>query len=168
MPILENSQHEWFAQHVASGKNATVAYRLVYGSGTKESAQAASSRLLRNVMVKDRVFELQTELADAEQITRGQIVRHHLTIFNTALDELSESHPLAAKIRKERVVRGRGDDAEDWEVQEIHALNKTESLKEIAKLCGFYEPEKHEHTVKGTSAATLREFHERRKAKKRA
>lgn len=47
---LENPKHERFVQFVAAGVDATEAYKRTYPKAKGAAAQAASSRLLKNVM----------------------------------------------------------------------------------------------------------------------
>ncbi len=67
MPLL-NQRHESFAQLIASGGSGAGAYRTCYGTNGA-SAEAAASRLLRNVKVRERVTELQSAAATAAVLT---------------------------------------------------------------------------------------------------
>ena len=72
MTIL-NPRWEQFAQRVASGESATAAYRATYGA-KGASAEAAASRLLRNVMVPLRVAELRKLAAGASAVEEAKTV----------------------------------------------------------------------------------------------
>jgi phage terminase small subunit len=65
MPLLSNSRHERFAHGLASGKNATEAYK---DAGYKGDRTAAS-RLATNVNVQARVQELQAVAAERTKVT---------------------------------------------------------------------------------------------------
>ncbi len=58
MPILENQRHEKFAQLIATGEAASVAYKKVYKAKVSV-ADTNGPRLLGNARVKERVRELQ-------------------------------------------------------------------------------------------------------------
>lgn len=69
MPVLDNPQHEAFAQLIAKGTNADKAYKKVY-SNCKSGAKQAASRLLTTVdLVKNRVKELQEASASKTTLT---------------------------------------------------------------------------------------------------
>lgn len=57
MPALQNARHEGFARAVARGEPASRAYSSIYHV-TGNNAEAAGSRLLRNVKVANRIAEL--------------------------------------------------------------------------------------------------------------
>lgn len=70
MTIL-NPRWEQFAQRVASGESAAAAYRAAYGA-KGASAEAAASRLLRNVLVPLRVAELRKQAAGASAVEEAK------------------------------------------------------------------------------------------------
>lgn len=69
MPRLKNPRHEAYAQAHAQGLSATEAYRVTYGTNSK-NANTLGPRLALSANVCKRVQEIQ---ADAEHVT-------HLTI----------------------------------------------------------------------------------------
>ena len=76
LPVLKNPRHERFCQELAKGKSATEAY---ISAGYKGSVTAAAaSRLLRNVMVCERVDELKSKIAarviEKTAVTRADIL----------------------------------------------------------------------------------------------
>jgi phage terminase small subunit len=76
MPTLDNHRHEKFAQEIFSGKNATEAYRAVYGEKkTAEVTSAVAARLLGIARVHARLRELQAEAADKNQITVESMIK---------------------------------------------------------------------------------------------
>lgn len=84
MPRLDNEQWELFAQGVAKGLTLTKAYIKAGYSVEGNVAQAASSRLLGNVIVSDRVAELQELAAQRTLVTIEKLT-----------DELEEARELA-------------------------------------------------------------------------
>jgi phage terminase small subunit len=63
MPVLENAQHELFAQQMAKGASQRDAYRAAgYNTKSDAAADASASRLLSNAKVAARVAELQTKV----------------------------------------------------------------------------------------------------------
>jgi phage terminase small subunit len=76
MPTLDNHRHEKFAQEIFSGKNATEAYRAVYGEKkTAEVTSAVAARLLGIARVHARLRELQAETAEKNQITVESMIK---------------------------------------------------------------------------------------------
>lgn len=74
MPALSNSQHELFAQAVVKGSNATEAYKSAGYKATGNAAEAAASRLLRDVKVQARIAELQSRIADGIVLTKQWVI----------------------------------------------------------------------------------------------
>jgi len=70
--IVANARWEQFAQRVASGDSASAAYRAAYGA-KQASAEAAGSRLLRNVVVSSRVAELRKQAGGAGAIEEAKV-----------------------------------------------------------------------------------------------
>ena len=85
MPSLKNARHERFAQQIAQGKSAVEAYRLAGYRAANKSGEAASSRLLRNVKVQQRVVELQQKVARKAEITLESLLQEAETQRKAAL-----------------------------------------------------------------------------------
>lgn len=63
MPILDNAQHELFAQEIAKGTAQRDAYKAAgYNTKSDAGADASASRLLSNAKIKARVAELQERI----------------------------------------------------------------------------------------------------------
>jgi hypothetical protein len=76
MPTLDNYRHQKFVQEIFSGKNATEAYRAVYGEKkTAEVTSAVAARLLGIAKVHARLRELQAEAAEKNQITVESMIK---------------------------------------------------------------------------------------------
>jgi phage terminase small subunit len=89
MPMLENTRHERFAQEVAAGKSASEAYQNAGYDAKGNSAEAAASRLLRNVKVADRVSELQERVAEGIVLTRQWVVERLIENANKAMQSVA-------------------------------------------------------------------------------
>ena len=81
MPVLKNARHEWFAQNLAKGMSATVAYEK---AGYKPNGPNAG-RMTKNDEIVERIAELQNRAAEKTGYT---IVK--------ATAELEEARELAA------------------------------------------------------------------------
>jgi phage terminase small subunit len=96
---LKNARHERFAQELAKGEHASTAYRNAGYSATGNSAEAAASRLLSDVKVRDRVLELTRQVA--EKVTEK-------TAIDAAwvLKKAAELHAAALKAKQLAVAKG--------------------------------------------------------------
>lgn len=85
MPILDNARHERFAQAIAAGKNATDAYVSAGYEAKGNSAEAAASRLLRDVKVTARIAELQSRVAEGIVLTKQWVIERLVENANRAM-----------------------------------------------------------------------------------
>ena len=78
MPVLKNPRHERFAQELARGLSGKEAYLAAGYETGGNAAEAAASRLLRNVKVRERVDELKSKIAarviEKTAVTRADIL----------------------------------------------------------------------------------------------
>jgi phage terminase small subunit len=79
-----SAKHKAFCdEYLANNLNATQAYKSVYGVGDKV-AEAAASRLLLNVKVKDYIQQEQNKTAEKLEITREFLIKEYLELINSA------------------------------------------------------------------------------------
>lgn len=156
MPVLKNAKHEAFAQAVAEGVSGTAAYREhIAEDGTKTDAcMTGASRLLADEKVKLRVAELRTSFREVLEhklgVRQETIGRFLVSVIDTPVDEVVPNSPLAQEIKRSRKVVGRGEEAEEWEVEQIKTPAKLDAVEKLAKMAGWYEPEKQEVNVTGS------------------
>lgn len=104
-----------------------------------------------NPNVSTRISYLRKEarriLGEKFGVTAEWLMQQHHEILTTPIEEVTESHPLAQEVKKERRTDGRREDAEEYEVLTVKMPAKMDALKELAKLGGFYEAEKKEVVV---------------------
>jgi hypothetical protein len=86
MAVLENSRHEKFAQGLAQGMSAAEAYRQAGYEVKGNVAEAAASRLLRDVKVASRVEELKQRAAVSVQISREWVLEQLVDNLKLAKD----------------------------------------------------------------------------------
>ena len=130
MPILENARHECFAQLVASGKHSDMEAFSRAGYA-KESAHQNACRLRANESVAARIEELRARNAEKCQLSRDQAVQYLVEILKTPIGEVTVDHRLAQSY--------------DAKSGKIELPNKLGAMQQLAKLCGWNEPEKFEH-----------------------
>jgi hypothetical protein len=90
MAVLENEQHESFAQARFDGKTLVEAHYAAGCAGDKASA----SRLNQLHEVKERIAELYRERAADTAYEKTHALRDLLAIIHTAPSDASEDHPL--------------------------------------------------------------------------
>ena len=91
MPVLTNRKHEAFAQGLTKGKKPPVAYMEAGYDTNGRAAEAAASRLLRNVNILNRIEELQIEIAERfvedTVITKEKVVKKLMELSAAAAEE---------------------------------------------------------------------------------
>lgn len=75
MAALDNEKHERFCQEYIKDMNGKKAYVRTYPDSSEKAAESASSRLLRNVKVQQRISELQTKVSDRIGIDQDMILQ---------------------------------------------------------------------------------------------
>lgn len=78
---LMNPKHERFAHEIAKGASGREAYRSAgYACTTDDTTDAAASRLLSDVRVRERIAEIQERAARRSEITISRITARLLAI----------------------------------------------------------------------------------------
>jgi phage terminase small subunit len=111
---LTDQQDRFCMEYVANGGNATQAY--ISAGYSESTAEQASSRLLTNVKVQERVKELQTSVAERLGITQEYLLGH--------LKEIIDNHTNPNKDRL-RAVELAGKNLAMW-VEKTENKNKNE------------------------------------------
>lgn len=147
---LENARHERFAQLVASGKSATQAYAEA-GYSAKD-ADTAGPRLSGNVGVAARIAALKAAQADKCEFDRDELRKFLVGVLKAKPSEADADNPLC-----DLVMTKMGP--------AMVFPSKLQAAAQLAKLCGWNEPEKIEHT--GKVSLTLEEYEKRLQEAKR-
>jgi phage terminase small subunit len=75
LSVLDNAKHELFAQAIAKGQSGREAYKAAgYVTKTDDVADAAASRLLRDVRVEARVKEILAGAAEQAGVTASRVI----------------------------------------------------------------------------------------------
>ena len=104
LPVLENPRHEIFAQELAKGKSATDAY--IAAGYESKGAQQASSRLLSNVVVRERVADIQARGAALAEVTVKSLILEAEEARKLAMRTEQPSAAVAA-IREKGILSGK-------------------------------------------------------------
>jgi hypothetical protein len=120
----------------------------------------AASRLLADDKVKSRVAELRTSFREVlEQqlgVKQETMARYLLGIIETPVGEVDENSSLAQEVKKSRKFVGKGEEAQEWEVEQIKTPSKLDAINTLNKMAGWYEPERVEIGVTGLEALAKR------------
>lgn len=123
---------------VAGGKSATAAYRKIY-SVSQEAANPSGARLLANVSVSARVKEIKERTAELIELSKAQLLDQYAEAFMTPGDKVKPGA---------RIIEGVEIRVIGKKVVKIYKLmSKVDAGREIAKMCGYYEAEKHNVTI---------------------
>lgn len=148
MPVLESPKHEAFAEAVAEGASATAAYREhVADEGTTTgSCMTLASRLLQQVEVALRVAELRKSFEHVLEhklgVRQETMARYLLSVIETPIGEITINSPLCQEYKRTRKMVGRGEEAEEWEVEQVKKPAALDAVDKLVKMAGWYSTEK--------------------------
>jgi hypothetical protein len=176
MPVLENANHEAFAQAVSDGMSGWAAYMAHVskdGKCTKGTAEVAASRLLADgTKVAERVAELRrmaNELAEQElRFGKLDLMKYLVETLQTPIGNIDEQHRQCQEYhvdsvemggKRGKLKRGQAPEGNEEETpasvilkQKYKMPGKIEAAKLLATLCGWNAPEKHDVTLTGPRA----------------
>lgn len=162
-------KQETFAQEYVRTGNGSDAYRAAYAVRTMsdKSVWEQASKHLRHPKIAARIAELMAPAVEAAQIGARDVVRELASIGFASIADVvswddqgvhlkaSDTLPpevLAAvavvKVKRRRLWKGQGEDAESWELDEteVKMHDKVAALDKLARATAAYAAEKHEHT----------------------
>jgi hypothetical protein len=125
---LPNSRHEAFAREVASGKNATQAYRNAYGTENRRVASTGGHRLTRRKSIAARIRAIQQAGARTAALDLQEIHDFLTRVVRTPAGQILPSSDLCTRVKHTR------DGATD-----VWMPNKLACLRLSAKLQGFLD-----------------------------
>ena len=129
MAELSNQKHEKFAQAVAAGQSACAAYV----TAGYEADSGNATRLAGKADVQARVLEIQRETAACGQVSKAELLAFYASIIRTPVGAITKDHQLCEEYSVVQTKHGTHT--------RTKMPGKIEAAREIAKLCGFYEPE---------------------------
>ena len=83
-PIRLTNRQELFAQGVAAGKPASVAYKDAYG-GSVRTCEANGSRMMRYAKVAARIGQIQADMAAAARVSVESLTKMLITTYDLAI-----------------------------------------------------------------------------------
>lgn len=157
---LSNARHERFAQEYLVDLDAGAAYTRAGYKATGAAAQAAASRLLRDVKgnngIPERIAALKQERAKKLAVTQEEVVAELVKVAFANMADFIEVTPegdayidlsgltreqaaALSEVTVEDYVDGRGDNARDVRKVKIKLHSKLSALESLAKHLGVYE-----------------------------
>lgn len=134
--------------------NATRAYKVAYPRCKKdETANAASSRMLRNVKVQEYISEKQKEIEKRTEVTQDMVIKELAKIafldirklytengqLKNVADIDSDTAGAISSLETLEEYEGYGDDREKiGDTQKVRLLDKTKALELLGKHLGMF------------------------------
>ena len=157
-----SSKHKQFADAYIQSRNASEAYRIAYGNKKESVVNSASSRLLRNVKIRDYIVKVQTEklakTAEKQDITRDFLVSQYLDVLSRAKEQSSTLSVAKSTIDSLAHISGLWLDKRTVEVS--GAVNHLASLDTSALLDALTTARRNDGTTDGTIDAEYRNIND--------
>ena len=150
MPILRNPKHEKFAQLVVGGMSACQAYMEITGCSVN-SGQKNAWRLRENDGVVTRIAELQARNEQKAEMSRAEAVKYLAEVIRSKPSEADEENNLC-----ELAITKQGPVAV--------FPSKLGAVSQLAKMCGWNEPEKVELGMEAELVAIISKIRGRGKS----
>lgn len=131
MPALKNIRHERFAQEYAQNGNASEAWRQATGKVKDADAHAATFMVINGMQA--RIQEIRQAQADKAELKKDDLRRWCERILLAKPSEASDDSDIC-----ETVMTKAGPFTS--------LCSKQGAFDRLAKLCGYFEPEKQEHS----------------------
>lgn len=135
--------------------NATRAYKVAYPKCKEdETANAASSRMLRNVKVQEYISEKQKEIEKRTEVTQDMVIKELAKIafldirklytengqLKNVADIDSDTAGAISSLETLEAYEGYGDDREKiGDTQKVKLLDKTKALELLGKHLGMFK-----------------------------
>lgn len=134
--------------------NATRAYKVAYHCKKDETANAASSRMLRNVKVQEYIYEKQREIEQRTEITQDMVIKELAKIafldirklytkngqLKNIADMDSETVGAISSLETLEEYEGYGDCREKiGDTQKVKLLDKTKALELLGRHLGMFK-----------------------------
>ena len=146
------AQIQRFAGQVAMGVSATQAYQTIRPDVTNSTARVNGPNLVHQPRVQLAIQAARKALVERATeefiLTRDEVLRVHTMAALTPVAEVDEKHFLAQEVTYKYATDEEGmpilgaDGKPLITEKKIKMVSKSDALKEISKLQGFYQPEK--------------------------
>lgn len=138
-------KREAFIANLLNGDSAAEAYRKVFPKAKMESAETAGPAMRREIQVGVRFDWFQRQVAERvvdDKVMSVEFKRNYLRrIVETPVGEIGEDSDLCQKFKRSRRRVGGGEDAEEWETDEIWLPGKLDAIKVDNEMAGHNKPQ---------------------------
>ena len=120
-----------FAEGIALGLSATEAYQAAYPDAKASSAKSNAGRLMTNDDVQAEVMRIRRAaevLAGGAVLTLAMKRQFFHDVVTTPIGKITPDSILCQKYTHSRQVRGRGEEAEEWETEKIEMPDKIKAI----------------------------------------
>lgn len=136
-----NLRHTKFAELYVLYGNATRAYAEAYDVVKTDGkfphwASVEGHRLLRYPSVKAEMAKIRGENADLSSMERSEAIDYLIAVLNTPIDQIGPDSPFCEEYT-----------VEDSGKIKTKSISKISALTQLARICGWNEAEKVEHSV---------------------
>jgi phage terminase small subunit len=160
-PRQQRFVEEFVRTGQVGGSYARAGYR-----ARGNAAEAAGSRLLRNVKVSEKIAELRAAAAARAEVAAADVIRDLARVGLADIGQVldfsgpdlklrdasaipEDARRALAAVKVRRFTEGRGEAAREVEIIEFRLANKVEALDKLARYFGLYGPGRHEHSGPG-------------------
>ncbi len=137
-----------FADLVLSGMSQTAAY--IKAGYAVKGADAGASRMATHPGVSAYLETEREKTAERERIKKWEVLDFLSNVIRTPIGEVDESSMLAQEVTRDEI-------GEEILRTKIKMADKLGSVDRMAKILGWYAPEKHQHNVSDELADLIRE-----------
>lgn len=152
MELLKNNRHERFCQLVAAGGEKTASYSEVFPRSKNWKPNVVRQRAYE--LAKrwaDRIRELQVIPAKESIAARTELAEYFTRVIRTPIGEVKPTSDLAQEFREVAIPDG-------GSMVQVKMPSKLEACDKLAKLMGYYEPEKREEKFHFEMDSKVREM----------
>ena len=137
MTPLRNSRHEAFARLLVQGKSQAEAYRELFPASRRWKADSVHEKASKlGAKVRPRVAEIQQEGVSKAILTRNELAEYLSRVIRTPVGEVGPDSPLVQEY------------SADKSGIRVRMVSKIAAVSELAKLMGWYAPEKTDFTFR--------------------
>lgn len=135
---LTDKQQKFADYYLANGCNAKQAYIKVYGTKKNQSAEANSSRLLKQCYVQEYIEKRQKELQEKTQVTQEWVIEHLKEVVNRCMQHqpVMQYNRLTNSVEQKTEINENGEEVGLYTFDSIGA-NK--GLELLGKTLGMYK-----------------------------
>lgn len=156
MPLLQNPRQESFCQKYVIHLNGTKA--ATQAGYSKKTAQEQASRLLSNVMIQNRISELQKEISERNKIKADDVIQELKALaFWSINDFVSDGNKVKDLSKQKRSInkpvvgiktKTEYNEFGQTTTVELKLADKRASLVDLGRHLGIFKEDNEQKTIK--------------------